>query len=558
MNFKSYKIPYEINPSYAKSVAYFSMEFAIDQCLKTYSGGLGFLAGSHMRSAFSLKQNLIGVSILWKYGYYDQQRNQDRSLKVSWVEKNYNFLEDTGIRFQIKVDEHPVWVAAYYLNPEIFNTAPIFFLSTDLPENDYLAQSICHRLYDGNPAAKIAQYILLGKGGAKLLDEIGLERDIYHLNEAHGLPAAFYLLRKYNDIREVNERLVFTTHTPEEAGNEKHNFELCYKMSYFSGLSRHEVEVVTGLKNEEDFNHSLAALRLSNVANGVSKLHGVVSNQMWKKYPGICEIKSITNSQDYLYWADKALYQYMKEADDQKFDERKRQIKSKAFEIVSDQTGRLFDPKVFTMVWARRFAGYKRADLLLNDLKRFKHLLNHPKYPVQLIWAGKPYPLDQPAIDVFNKLVFEAKKHSNMAVLTGYELSLSRQLKAASDVWLNTPRVPREASGTSGMTAAMNGGVNFSTDDGWIPEFAENGKNSFVIPRADYDNLSIEEQDKWDLDNLYDILENIILPTYYEKPDEWRRIVQNGMVEVRNHFNSDRMADEYYQLIYNQSVSVIN
>lgn len=558
MDFRKYSIPYEVNPHYAKPVAYFSMEFAIDQSLKTYSGGLGFLAGSHMRSAYSLKQNLVGISILWKYGYYDQQRNQDRSLKVSWVEKNYNFLKDTGIKFQIRVDEHPVWVKAYYLNPETFNTAPVFFLSTDLPENDYLAQSISHRLYDGNPAAKVAQYILLGKGGAKLLDEIGLERDIYHLNEAHGLPAAFYLLRKFKDVAEVNKRLVFTTHTPEEAGNEKHDFNLCYKMSYFSGLTPEEVEAVTGLSKDEDFNHSLAALRLSHVANGVSKLHGVVSNRMWGKYSGICEIKSITNSQDYLYWADKELYKHMEDGDDQKFDERKRQIKAEAFKIVADQTGRIFDPNVLTMVWARRFAGYKRADLMMNDIERFNRLLNNSKYPIQLIWAGKPYPLDQPAIDIFNKLVYEAKNHGNMAVLTGYELNLSKQVKAASDVWLNTPRVPREASGTSGMTAAMNGSVNFSTDDGWIPEFSKNRENSFVIPRVDFDHLSVEQQDLQDLNHLYDILENEILPMYYERPDKWRKIVQNGMVEVRNRFNSDRMADEYYQLIYNQPVNVMN
>jgi starch phosphorylase len=557
MDFKKYNIPFDINPTYNKSIAYFSMEFAIDQSLKTYSGGLGFLAGSHMRSAYSLRQNLVGIGILWKYGYYDQQRNQDKSLKVTWVEKDYSFLEDTHIRFQIKVDEHPVWVKAYYLNPEIFHTAPIFFLSTDLPENDYLARSICHRLYDGNPAAKVAQYILLGKGGAKLLDEIGSHRDIYHLNEAHGLPAAFYLLKKYNDLSEVNKRLVFTTHTPEEAGNEKHDFDLCYKMSYFSGMSREEVRAVTGLTSDEPFNHSLVALRLSHVANGVSKLHGVVSNQMWGKHPGICKIKSVTNSQDYLYWADKKLYHYADEEAHHKFDDRKRQIKAKTFKIVADQTGKLFNPKVFTMVWARRFAGYKRADLLLNDPERFNRLLNHTKYPVQLIWAGKPYPLDQPAIDTFNQLIYESNKHGNMAVLTGYELELSRRLKAASDVWLNTPRVPREASGTSGMTAAMNGGVNFSTDDGWIPEFAVNGENAFVIPKTDFENLSVVQQDEQDLNHLYDILENKILPTYYEQPDAWRKIVQNGMRVVKDRFNSDRMADEYYQLIYNHPTDAV-
>ncbi len=551
MKFKNYTIPFEINPEYTKSTAYFSMEFAIDQSLKVYSGGLGFLAGSHMRSVYNLKQNLVGIGILWKYGYYDQSRNPDQTLHPHWVEKNYSFLEDTGIKFQIDINEHPVWVKALYLNPETFGTAPLFFLTTDLPENDYLAQTICHRLYDANTATKVAQYILLGKGGAKLLDEIGLNREIYHLNEAHGLPAAFYLLNKFKNVQEVKNRMVFTTHTPEEAGNEKHDFDLCYKMSYFSGLSKDEVSAATGITADEPFNHSLAALRLSKIANGVSKLHGEVSRNIWGKYEGICEIKSITNSQDFLYWADKELYKFSDEKNPVPFDGRKKFIKSQAFKTVADQTGKLFNPNAFTMVWARRFAGYKRADFLLHDSVKFNELLSNSKYPVQLIWAGKPYPHDHSAINIFNKLVYESKKHGNMAVLTGYELELSSQLKAASDVWLNNPRVPREASGTSGMTAAMNAAVNFSTDDGWIPEFAKNGENAFVIPQADYENWTTEQQDEWDLNHLYDILENQILPLYYDHPDRWREIAQNGMNDVRDRFNSDRMADEYYKILYN-------
>lgn len=553
MNFKNYTIPFDINPKYSKSVAYFSMEFAIDQSLKTYSGGLGFLAGSHMRSAYTLKQNLVGIGILWKFGYYDQNRNSDRTLHPQWIEKDYSFLRDTGIKFQIAVNDHTVWVKAMYLKPETFGTAPMFFLTTDLPENDFLAQSICHRLYDGNATTKIAQYILLGKGGAKLLDELNLQRDIYHLNEAHGLPAAFYLLNKYhNNIGEVKKRLVFTTHTPEEAGNEKHDFELCYKMSYFSGLSKEEITKVTGLSADEPFNHSLAALRMAHLANGVSKLHGDVSRKMWGKYDNICEIKSITNSQDFLYWADKELYHFAENGENENFDGRKKYLKSQTFKIVADQCGKLFNPHVFTMVWARRFAGYKRADFLLYDMERFQRLMTNAKYPVQLIWAGKPYPLDEPAISQFNKLVFESKKHANMAVLTGYELELSRQLKAASDVWLNNPRVPREASGTSGMTAAMNGAINFSTDDGWIPEFAKNRENSFVIPQADYVHLNTEQLDDQDLNHLYDILENEILPTYYDNADRWRQIAQNGMTDVKYRFSSDRMADEYYKVLYGQ------
>lgn len=324
---------------------------------------------------------------------------------------------------------------------------------------------------------------------------------------------------------------------------------MCHDMSYFSGLTIDEVKTIEGVEDDR-FNHSLCALRMARVANGVSQLHGEVSRLMWSKYPGICEIKAITNAQEFKYWSDKPLYSAKDEDDKTLFDFRKKHLKKRLFKIVADQTGNLFDENVFTIVWARRFAGYKRADLLLHDKSRFERLLNNPKYPVQIIWAGKPYPMDYSAISTFNTLVEEGKYYKNMAVLTGYELSLSKLLKQGSDLWLNNPRVPREASGTSGMTAAMNGSVNLSTDDGWIPEFVKNGINGFVVPQADYNVLSVYDQDQYDLENLYNVLENEIIPTYYDHPDQWRKIQQTAMEDVKLDFNSDRMADEYYKQIY--------
>lgn len=550
MSFQNYNVPYEIDNNYRKKVAYFSMEFAIHQPLKIYSGGLGFLSGSHLRSAYELGQNMIGIGILWKYGYYDQERHQDQTLDVSWNEKIYSFLEDTGIKFQINVHDHPVWVKAWYLNPDTFKTAPLFLLSTDLPENDYVSQTITHKLYDSNVAAKVAQFILLGVGGAKLVDILNFNPDVYHLNEAHGLSAAFYLYQKYSrNIDEVRKRLVFTTHTPEEAGNEKHDIYLCHKMTYFCGLSVDEVKELTQ-EYSDSFNHSLVALRFARLANGVSQLHGEVSREMWGKYPNICEIISITNAQNWSYWADKQMYKFKDVGDDYGYDDRKKWMKKRAFEIVADQTGKLFNPDVFTIVWARRFAGYKRAGLIASDPHRFFELMNNQKYPVQIIWAGKPYPMDHPAISEFNELVHLSKNYKNVSVLVGYELTLSKRLKQAADVWLNNPRVPREASGTSGMTAAMNGAVNFSTDDGWIPEFINHGHNGFVIPKADYANMSTYDQDQYDLNKLYEILTNEILPLYYGDYKTWRQIMKNGMQDVRFSFDSNRMAHEYYEKLY--------
>jgi starch phosphorylase len=550
MRFTNFSVPYPVDTRYSKKIAYFSMEFATHQPLKIYSGGLGFLAGSHLRSAYELRQNLVGIGILWKYGYYDQERNQDQTLDVTWNEKQICFLEDTGIKFQIVVHEHPVWVKVFYLNPETFKTAPLFLLSTDVPENDYVSQTITHRLYDANVATKIAQFILLGIGGAKMMDLLGFNPDLYHLNEAHGLSAAFYLYDKYEkDIEEVRKRLVFTTHTPEEAGNEKHDIYLCHKMSYFFGLSVEDVKKLTG-NTSDQFRHSLAVLRFAKLANGVSKLHGEVSRAMWSKSENICPIISITNAQNWRYWSDKQLYKFLEAGDDKGLDDRKKYLKKRAFEIVADQTGKIFNPDVFTIVWARRFAGYKRAGLLTTDEERFEKLMKDSKYPVQIIWAGKPYPVDHPAISEFNQLVHLSKQYNNMAVLISYELTLSKRMKQAADAWLNNPRVPREASGTSGMTAAMNGAVNFSTDDGWIPEFINHGHNGFVVPKTDYENMAVHEQDEYDLNYLYEILEKEILPLYYDDYYTWRQVMKNGMRDVRFQFDSNRMANEYYELLY--------
>ena len=548
-SFSPFQIPYPVDTLYNKRIAYFSMEFAVHQPLKIYSGGLGFLSGSHMRSAYELRQHLVGIGILWKYGYYDQARNQDQTLQVQWNEKIYNFLEDTGIKFQIQIHEHPVWVKVFYLNPETFRSAPLFLLSTDLPENDYVSQTITHRLYDANVATKVAQFILLGVGGAKLMDLINYDPELYHLNEAHAVSAAFYLYQKYGNVEDVKKRLVFTTHTPEEAGNEKHDIFLCEKMSYFCGMGLAEVRKITGMEGDQ-FNHSLAALRFAKLANGVSQLHGEVSRKMWSKFDDICEIKSITNAQNWHYWADKQLYNFMEEHNDIRFDDRKTYLKKRAFDLVADQTGKLFDPKIFTIVWARRFAGYKRAELITRDIERFEALLNNKECPVQIIWAGKPYPVDYPAISDFNNLVHLSKNYDNVAVCTGYELGLSKRLKQSADLWLNNPRVPREASGTSGMTAAMNGAVNCSTNDGWICEFINHGNNGFVVPPIDYSAVSIQEQDQYDLDQLYDILENQVLPLYYGNFEVWRQIIKNGMHDVRWEFDSNRMAREYYEILY--------
>jgi glycogen phosphorylase len=549
--------PYKFDQKYTKPVAYFSMEFAIDQPLKIYSGGLGFLAGSHLRSAYELKQNLIGIGILWKKGYYDQERNQDQTMKAGFRDKDYSFLKDTKILFPISIHGAKVWVKAYLLKPETFHTAPLFLLSTDIPENDFLAQTISHRLYDPNETTRIAQSILLGAGGAKLLDILERKTEIYHMNEGHALPLCFYLLDKLRDIEEVRKRVVFTTHTPEKAGNEEHSVPLLNNMSFFNGLTPDQIEKYVKPENGI-LNYTLTALRMAKIANGVSQLHGEVARKMWDSYDGICNITAITNAQNKTYWKDKDLEQALEKNDDVSLVARKKDLKHKLFRTIANQTGKLFDENVLTIVWARRFAAYKRANLIMSDFNRFLKVVKNQKYPVQIIWAGKPYPEDFGAINIFNEIYWKTKELPNCTILTGYELWLSGHLKKGSDVWLNNPKIYHEASGTSGMTAAMNGAINFSIPDGWVPEFAKHGVNAFNI-KAAADHLPQDEKDRIEAQNMLDVLEHEILPTYYEQPEKWTGIMKASMRDVAPFFDAGRMADEYYQRLYNfEAVDKIN
>lgn len=539
---------YEFSKDYDKPVAYFSMEFAVHQALKIYSGGLGFLAGSHMRSVYDLKQNVVGIGILWSYGYYDQARDEDRNLKIEFRRKYYHFLEDLNISVIVDINGKPVVVKAYMVPAELFGSAPLILLTTDVPENDYLSRTITHKLYDMHEQTRIAQEIVLGIGGVKVLEALNHQVDIYHMNEGHALPLVFELYHKVKNIEELKEKIRFTTHTPEAAGNEVHNINLLYKMGFFNSTSLEQVREITQIEND-DFSLTVAALRIAKIANGVSKMHAKVATNMWKEYGNICPIIPITNSQNKRFWADKPMLRALDEHEDYELIARKKHLKRVLFGVVADQTGKMFDPDILTIVWARRFAEYKRPGLLKYDFERFEKLITRSKEPIQIIWAGKPYPHDTNAINIFNELTYISRSYKNVAVLIGYELELSRLLKKGADIWLNTPRVTREASGTSGMSAAMNGAINFSIADGWHPEFCKEEVNSFTIPDADH-NLSVEEQDKNDNKTMMDILETKIIPTYYENQTKWVELMKNSMSDVLFEFDSGSMAHKYYEKMY--------
>ncbi len=531
-----------------KKVAYFSMEVAVDQSLKTYSAGLGYLAGSYLRSAYALKQNIVGISLLWSYGYYTQTRASNNEMRIEYINYDYPFLKPLDFLFNVVVSGHKVKVRAFLLEPKTFGTAPIFFLSTDIDENDPISRTITRRLYDSNAATRIAQSIILGVGGVKLLEILDLKPDVYHLNESHALPLAFYLYSKNHRVEEVVNNLVFTTHTMQQEGSNEYELKLLDAMNFFCGLPIEEVIHIAHIEGNT-MNYTLTALRLSRKANGVSKKHGEVVNNYWAAYKNICPIITITNGQNREYWSDKILNTCISNRGEKGILNRKKELKEELFRVVADQTGKHFDPHVLTIVWARQFVNYKRPALLLRNLDRFIKLIENTITPIQVIWAGKPYPEDYEALSNFQYIQNTTSKFERCAILVGYELELSALLKKGTDVWLNNPRTSKEASGTSGISAAMNGAINLTVMDGWVPEFAKKEINGFYLPTVDQ-HLPLDKQDEIDNENLMNILEKNVIPTFYQKPEKWLDIIKNSMKDIYPDFDSDRMVREYYEKLY--------
>ena len=525
------------------NVAYFSMEIALDQSLKIYSGGLGFLAGSHMLSAGYLQMPMVGVTMLWSYGYYDQRIAQDGQVEVAYIRKYYDFLEDTGAMTEVDIFGEKVKVKAYLVKPELFGSCPVYLLTTDIDGNSDWAKSISHKLYDGNEKIRIAQETVLGIAGVRILQQVGYKFDVVHMNEGHALPAAFELLRQYGgNLEEVKKKTVFTTHTPVAAGNEVHWVDTLLEGGFFAGCSRETAVQLGG----ENFSLTVAALRMSRLANAVSQLHGLVSNKMWEWVDGRCPIRAITNAVNLHYWQDDRI----KKADTaEKLLAVKREMKEELFEYVANVAGKRFDPDVLTITWARRFADYKRAWLILMDKDRINKLLDENK--IQIIFAGKFHPDDVMGKEMFNKLLNRSHSLKNVVVLPGYELELSGKLKRGSDIWLNTPLRPFEASGTSGMSANANGALHLSTFDGWTVEGTFNGINGYTIEYPELDDEMPWEERHWkDHECMMNIIENEIIPTYYENKQEWARMMRQAIRTSEAYFNSDRMVIEYYNRLY--------
>ena len=524
-------------------IAYFSMEIAVDQSLKVYSGGLGFLAGSHMLSAGYLGLPMVGVTLLWSYGYYDQKIGEDGLVEVAYERKNYDFLQDTGIIVDVEIFGQIAKVKAFKLDPNKFGTCPIYLLTTDIPENSEEIRRISHKLYDGDNRIRISQEIVLGIAGTRVLVEDGYDFDAIHMNEGHALPAAFELLRMYNgDLEQVKQKTVFTTHTPVAAGNEVHNSHLLNEAGFFAGCSVDRAIELGGY----EFSLTVAALRMSRRANAVSLLHGLVANRMWEWVDGRCPIDAITNAVYQKAWQDDRTVAAKTSQD---LLTAKREMKKELFDYIEETTGKVFNPDVLTITWARRFADYKRAWLIFMDRSRIKKYLEENK--VQLIFAGKFHPDDKMGKEMFNNILQLSRELPNVVVLPGYELELSSKIKKGSDVWLNTPLRPFEASGTSGMSANLNGCLHLSTFDGWTVEGTFDDINGFTVTYPGLDDDMTWEQRHWkDYECVMGIIEGKIMPTYYNDKDEWARLMRQAIRTAEGYFNSDRMVIEYYNKIY--------
>lgn len=535
---------------YKPNVAYFCMEYGIDQSLRIYAGGLGILAGDYLKAAGKLNLPMVAVGLLYQYGYYDQIIGTNGRVAVQYTPRNYNFLKDTGARVSVKVNGHDVVVAAYKLEKDMFGTCPLYLLSTNLPENDHLSRSITNSLYEGNESTRLAQEIVLGIGGVRILRALGIDIDVYHFNEGHAVLAGTELIREkmehdgssFEDAWEqTRKEIVFTTHTPVKAGNEEHALQTMMDMTCFpEQVTYEQIRSIGG----DPFNMTVAGLRLSRIANAVSQLHADTAQQMWEWVEGACPIIGITNAIFKESWQDG---DFGEATTPKAAVARKSTLRNELVEYIREQTGVLLDSDVLTIVWARRFADYKRPWLIFKDKERLKRLLDNKK--IQLVIAGKPHPDSHDAHELFNTFLDYSKELNGMVILPGYEIALSRLLKQGSDIWLNCPRRPLEASGTSGMSANMNGSVHLSTFDGWWVEGYVPGQNGWVIG-DDVVPPTNAELDQKDYDSMMQCLEGEIIPMFYDNPEEWGSRMLMARQVAESQFDSCRMILEYYARLY--------
>ncbi|OGS33688.1 MAG: alpha-glucan phosphorylase [Elusimicrobia bacterium RIFOXYC2_FULL_34_12] len=545
-------------------IAYFSMEIGIDSRIPTYSGGLGVLAGDTLKSFADLKVPVVGITLLYKKGYYYQkldERGNQIELPVQWTPSD--FLELLPEKINVKIENRDVIVQAWQYNLESVDgrntTVPILFLDTDISENSNYDRSLTDKLYGGDEKYRLAQEIILGIGGVHILRKLGYNSiKKYHMNEGHASLLVLELLRELKkqedsslDFDAVRDMCVFTTHTPVPAGHDKFSYDLVKNvLGEFL-----PIDVLKMLAGEKNFNMTLLALNSSKYINGVAKKHGEVSREMFPNY----SIDSITNGIHSYSWASgsfRKLYdKYIPGWTKDPFTLRytisipKTEIwnvhleaKKNLIDYVNKETNAGMDYETFTIGFARRASTYKRADLLFFDNHRLVNISKIGK--IQIIFAGKAHPKDIPGKEIIKKIfshIHNLKTDIKIAYLEDYNIELGKMITSGVDLWLNTPLKPREASGTSGMKASLNGVPNFSVLDGWWIEGCIEGITGWSIGTK----LAEENSDKKDAEDLYAKLENIIIPMFYKYREQWLNIMQYSIAFNASFFNTHRMVHQY-------------
>jgi starch phosphorylase len=524
-------------------VAYFSMEFGLDEAFPSYSGGLGVLAGDFLKAAHDLSLPVVGIGLRWAEGYTAQRLDASGEPVDEWHEHRPDFLTDTGVRVRVRVAGRSVacrvWLVGRY------PIVPLYLLEP-VDERD---RWITRRLYDTRPDCRVAQEMLLGIGGVRALRLLHPEVEIHHFNEGHAVFGGVELIAARMEHgaafeaawREARRQIVFTTHTPVPAGNEIHLLAELLRLGAGCELVASELRRIGG----DPFNMTAAGLRLARRANAVSELHGRTARSMWADVPGAAPIIAVTNGVHVPTWQDPRIPAAL--ADDERLEAAHRAAKGELLADVERRTGIRLDPDVLTVAFARRAATYKRADLVLRDLERVGALLKARK--LQLLFAGKAHPADRAGKEMVARLVRTIRQWPDAAVfLENYDMGLARLLTRGADVWLNTPRRPLEASGTSGMKAALNGVLHLSTLDGWWPEGAEHGVNGWVIGDGTEDGRP-EDQDARDHASLLRLLEQEVVPAHADRA-RWRAMMRASVRMASERFSAERMVREYFERLY--------
>lgn len=530
------------------NVAYFCMEYGLAAEFKIYAGGLGILAGDHIKGAKDLNLPLVAIGIKWKQGYTDQMIGKDGKPYDTYHNNNYDFLEDTGVKVTVKI--RSVNVVCKVWKTEKFGNNPLYLLDTDIEENK--DAWITGQLYGWFGEERIAQEMVLGIGGVKALRALKIPVDVYHFNEGHADLAAIELIREkmcsgitFEEAwQATRQEVVFTTHTPIIQGNEVHSLEKLEYMGAFNGLSKEQMTRIGG----NPFNMTVAGLRLSRKANAVAQLHAETANKMWNEVPGKSEIIGITNAIHTPTWVDARITEaFLAEGD---LWEAHMHVKKDLIAFIKERTAISLAADKLLIGFARRAAPYKRSDLIFSKPEIIAPLLKSGK--LQIVFSGKAHPLDDVGKEIVANLVNMMKKYPNSVVfLENYDMNIGRMLTRGADIWLNNPIRPLEASGTSGMKAAMNGVPNCSVLDGWWPEACQDGINGwqFGDGKEPEDVADINEHD---CSALYDTLINRVIPAYEDK-EKWAAIMKASISTTREYFSTNRMLTEYYEQLYQKN-----